>query len=58
MLVKSDPDVLALVALSTHAKAMAEDMYKRLMNLADLRDRDGGGEPGDQRPSRPPSCAA
>ncbi len=30
VLVKSDPDMLALVALSTHAKAMAEDMYRAL----------------------------
>jgi SSS family solute:Na+ symporter len=28
--VKSDPDMLALVALSSHAKAMAEDMYRAL----------------------------
>jgi solute:Na+ symporter, SSS family len=30
VLVKSDPDMLALVALSSHAKAMAEDMYRAL----------------------------
>ena len=28
--VKSDPDMLALVAFSSHAKAMAEDMYRAL----------------------------
>ncbi len=30
VLVKSDPDMLALVALSSHAKGMAEDMYRAL----------------------------
>jgi SSS family solute:Na+ symporter len=30
VLVKFDPDMLALVALSSHAKAMAEDMYRAL----------------------------
>jgi SSS family solute:Na+ symporter len=30
LLVKSDPDMIALIALSSHAKAMAEDMYRAL----------------------------
>ena len=38
----------ALVALSPHAKDMAENMYRALWSLADLRDRHRGREPGYQ----------
>ena len=46
------PRALRYVALSPHAKDMAENMYRALWSWIDLRGRHRGGQHGDQARSR------
>ena len=46
--VKVDPTALRYVALSPHAKALAQDMYQALWSCHGLRGGHRGGESGDE----------
>ena len=46
--VKLDPTALRYVALSPHAKALAQDMYQALWSFHRVRGRHGSGEYGDE----------
>ena len=50
--VKLDPGALAYVALSPHAKAMAENMYRGALVVDHLRGRDGGRQPRHRAQAR------